>query len=134
MVTMVALGRTLTDVVGTSTMVVADGQTLIAPTLLAPTMATLATTLTRRPIPTDVALATPTLIADGLTLTALTHALRNLLNPHAAPTQAALAQVAASVAAALAVVALAEADAALAVEASAVVAAVDAEDRINGKQ
>lgn len=130
---MVALGRILTDVVGTST-TVADGQTLIAPTLLAPTMAILATTLTRRPIPTDVALATPTLIADGLTLTALTRALRSLLNPHAAPTQAALALVVASVAATLAVVALAAADAALAAEASAVVAAVDAEDRINGKQ
>lgn len=109
MVTMVALGRIPTDVVGTPIPMVADGLTLIAPTLLAPTMATLAT-LTHRPIPTDVESATP--IADGLTLTALTRAPHSLLNPHAALALAALALVAASVAAALAVVALAEADAA----------------------
>lgn len=112
MVIMVALGRTPTDVVGTPIPMVADGLTLIAPTQLAPTMATLATTLTHLPIPTDVALATPTPIADGLTLTALTRALHSPLNPHAALALAALALVVASAEAALAVVALAEADAA----------------------
>lgn len=57
------------------------------------------------------------------------------LSPHAALALVALALVVASaVAAALAVAASAEADAASVAEASAAVAAVDAEDRINGKQ